>query len=136
MEKHKLTNFRSWSRCTCNRYGRLILNEAVSDAYIESCLVTAYRHQFFWFQYFHRYYELFVTIDEALLKARSHAIATKCNNLHVVQGCSLTRIYHVLKNTTQCGKVELSKYVLNIDSKFDFIECLELLASNEREHQI
>jgi hypothetical protein len=109
---------------------------SMPDEVIEYSIVQAFHQERFWFRYFPMYYDLFITIEDALLKAKTHSIADACKCLHERYGCSLCRIYEILKKDVLLNKVTLKESILNIDAKFDFIQCLEELSQIDEDESM
>ena len=98
--------------------------EDYSNERLESSINHCYHSDRFWLEYIDIYRDLFTDMPTAELKAKTHAVATTCLTIRYKHGVSFHRIYYALVKQVQTSKIVLSKEILNIESKWLFVDSL------------
>jgi hypothetical protein len=108
---------------------------AMPDHVITSHLVQANNSQDFWFQYFVNFYDSSTSIEMALLKARTFAVAIRCQWLMERRGCSLKRIFEILNREIAYRRIALDHEMIPVADFSFFAESIESFSWPEKDEE-
>jgi hypothetical protein len=92
----------------------------LSEAQLKNYISVAYRDHHAWLKYVPMYHDLFTSIDEARVKAKTHSVMVTCNYLLLNRGCPHHTLYENFVAEVNQKKIKLSPDLLCFQTQLAF----------------